>query len=222
MTDLDAAIRNWATQYPWLGYMLIAAIVTWALWKTMALWRLRRRNRRTQREFGAREERRWRSQRRDGRDRRASRPGVWAVVMAVVVAVGVGVALNAFSSSRHDRPDTDSRSVSREDDNPVLVGTVTKVTDGDSLWVEIDSGPIEVRLYSVDAPESNQPWGQEATDALRRRVMHQRVVLEVQSQDRYDRQVAVVFFDRDDASVNRWLVEQGHGWVYRQYARDPR
>lgn len=51
------------------------------------------------------------------------------------------------------RPGGDYRPIYRW---PVLLGTVTKVTDGDTIKVELSSGPITVRLSSIDAPESNQ------------------------------------------------------------------
>jgi endonuclease YncB( thermonuclease family) len=103
---------------------------------------------------------------------------------------------------------------------PTLDGTVLDVIDGDSLIVRLASGPIEVRMHSVDAPEHDQPGGAAARKALRKRVKAGATVsLEPIEQDRYDRLIAVV---RDrDRIVNQWLVQEGHAWVYRQYARDP-
>src|SRR5688500_6353545 len=89
-------------------------------------------------------------------------------------------------------------------DRPVLVGTVTKVTDGDTINVELSSGPIIVRLGSIDAPESNQPGGNEAAEELERLVLNQEVALEVETQDRYERLVAVAYVG--DGNVNEWLV----------------
>ena len=106
-----------------------------------------------------------------------------------------------------------------ESDNPVLVGRVTRVLDGDTIEVALSSGPMRVRFGSVDAPEKNQPWGNEARDALTRKLGGREVVLDVVSQDQYERLVAVVGVD--DENVNAWLVRQGYAWVYRQYARDP-
>jgi len=101
----------------------------------------------------------------------------------------------------------------------VLVGTVTRVTDGDTVEVELSSGPITVRLGSIDAPEFDQPWAREATDALSRLVLHRSVDLAPIAQDRYDRMVAVVFLD--DFNVNMHIVQEGHAWAYRQYLADP-
>jgi endonuclease YncB( thermonuclease family) len=99
---------------------------------------------------------------------------------------------------------------------------VTSVTDGDTIRVALESGPIVVRLSGIDAPERRQAWGAEAQQALTRRVNGEEVMLEVVSQDRFDRLVAVVY--REDAvdewNVNAWLIREGHAWVYRQFARD--
>lgn len=104
-------------------------------------------------------------------------------------------------------------------DNPVLVGTVTKVTDGDTIKVDLSSGPITVRLGSIDAPESDQPGGREATLALEQLVLNREVALDVIEQDRYERLVAVVYVD--DGNINEWMVQQGHAWAYRQYLENP-
>ena len=103
---------------------------------------------------------------------------------------------------------------------PVLVGYVTKVTDGDTIKVQLSSGPITVRFDSIDAPESDQPWGGEATAALSGRLSGQEVALDVVSQDRYERLVAVVYLG--DENINGWMVKQGHAWAYRDYLNDSR
>lgn len=101
---------------------------------------------------------------------------------------------------------------------PVLIGTVVSVHDGDTIRVNLDSGPITVRFDSIDAPEKSQPWGREAHAALAQRLNRQVVALEVREQDQYERLVAMVYLG--DENINRWLVQQGHAWAYRQYLRD--
>lgn len=105
-------------------------------------------------------------------------------------------------------------------DNPVLVGSVVHVTDGDTIKVRLSSGVINVRLGSIDAPEHDQPGGAEATAALAQRLGGRQVELEVESQDRYERLVAFVYLGGEN--LNSWLVQQGHAWAYRQYMSDPR
>lgn len=103
-------------------------------------------------------------------------------------------------------------------DSPVLVGRVTKVTDGDTIKVKLDSGPINVRLDSIDAPERRQPYGKESLAALYQLVANKTVELEVVEQDRYSRQVAIVYVD--GMNVNARMVQEGHAWAYREYVQD--
>lgn len=97
----------------------------------------------------------------------------------------------------------------------VLSGTVIRVVDGDTIDVQLDSGPIRVRLNGIDTPERGQPWGEDAKSALTNLVMSKRVDLEPFEQDRYDRLIATVFVGTMD--VNAELVRRGHAWAYRQY-----
>jgi endonuclease YncB( thermonuclease family) len=101
--------------------------------------------------------------------------------------------------------------------NPVLVGTVTKVTDGDTIKVRLPSGPITVRLDSIDTPEKNQPWGKESTAALARLVANKQVEVDVITQDRYERLVAQVAVG--GVNVNEQLVKDGHAWAFRRYMK---
>lgn len=98
----------------------------------------------------------------------------------------------------------------------VLTGVVTHVTDGDTLWVKTsaNSEPRKVRFIGIDAPESCQAWGAEATAALASRVKFKTVQLSTRAKDDYGRLLAVVSFDGSD--VGRWMVTSGHAWSYHR------
>lgn len=104
-----------------------------------------------------------------------------------------------------------------QDQLPVLVGTVSKIVDGDTIDVQLSSGPIRVRFHGIDTPERGQPWGTEATGALSQLVMGKEIQIEPFSQDRYERMIGIVYLD--DLNVNLELVKRGHAWAYRQYMR---
>lgn len=91
-------------------------------------------------------------------------------------------------------------------------GTVTHVTDGDTVWVRLRSGgaPLQVRVQGIDAPEICQPWGPQARDALARRVLHRQVQLQTRGRDAYDRLLARVHASGQD--VGGWLVASGLAW----------
>lgn len=99
----------------------------------------------------------------------------------------------------------------------LLPGKVLRVIDGDTLDVLLSSGRIRVRLHGIDAPERDQPGGDESRRWLQQRVQDREVQLEPVSQDRYERMVAVVHLG--DIDVNRELVRSGNAWAYRQYLR---
>jgi endonuclease YncB( thermonuclease family) len=100
------------------------------------------------------------------------------------------------------------------------VGSVIRVVDGDTIQVQLSSGPITVRMGSIDAPEHDQAAGAEAKAALARRLNGRQVELAVETQDQYERLVAIVYLGGEN--MNSWLVQQGHAWAYRQYMSDPR
>ncbi len=104
-----------------------------------------------------------------------------------------------------------------QEQNPVLVGTVTKIVDGDTIDVQLTSGPIRVRLHGIDTPERGQPWAKEATAALTTLVAGKQVEIEPFEQDRYERMIGIVF--RGHLNVNLELVKRGHAWAYRKYMR---
>lgn len=97
----------------------------------------------------------------------------------------------------------------------VLHGRVSRVADGDSGRIELDRGPVEFRLYGIDAPEFAAPRGREAKKALERFIARREVDLLPVSRDGYDRVVAIVFAGRE--SVNEALLARGHAWAYRQH-----
>lgn len=47
-----------------------------------------------------------------------------------------------------------------------LSGRVTRIADGDTFW--IDSRSVRIRVWGLDAPETDQPGGSAATAALAR------------------------------------------------------
>ena len=99
----------------------------------------------------------------------------------------------------------------------IIEGTVTRVSDGDTLWVRPAEGgrPIKIRLDGVDAPEICQPGGREARQALEKLVLRQPVTLEVRVRDDYGRRVATL--RREGRDIGEQLVRQGLAWNYRYH-----
>jgi micrococcal nuclease len=96
-----------------------------------------------------------------------------------------------------------------------LQATVTRVSDGDTLWVATDAStkPIKLRLQGIDAPESCQPWGRQARDALKMKLLSQAVQANLRARDDYGRSISRLTHQGQDVAA--WLVSQGHAWSAR-------
>ena len=106
---------------------------------------------------------------------------------------------------------------------PVLTATVTRVNDGDSIEVTLESSPARVRMSAIDTPEHDQPYGAKSSAALKALLPPGAPVeLEVVTQDQFNRRVATVWLVADGkrVNVNEWMLREGHAWAYRRYMRE--
>ncbi len=93
-------------------------------------------------------------------------------------------------------------------------GVVSKVQDGDSLWLKPDDGPpIVVRLRDIDAPELCQAWGDEARRALADLALGKQALLRINGRDAHGRTLGSVMVD--DVNLSRRMVEDGNAWSNR-------
>jgi micrococcal nuclease len=114
-----------------------------------------------------------------------------------------------------------------------VTGTVTKVSDGDSIHVTTPEQTIlKVRLYGIDAPETpkinqrtgrvnkpGQPYGEESWKALRSKIMGKHVRLEILDIDKYRRMVCMVWLD--NRNINLEMVREGYAEAYVEYLKEP-
>ena len=91
---------------------------------------------------------------------------------------------------------------------------VVGISDGDTLTCLQNRTELKVRLLYIDAPESSQPFGNKAKQALSNLAFKKQVMLQSTGYDKYGRVLAVVY-DRK-VNINLKLVEQGMAWAYRQ------
>jgi endonuclease YncB( thermonuclease family) len=105
-------------------------------------------------------------------------------------------------------------------------GTVTRVTDGDTLILVTGEGTkLKVRLYGIDAPEirhervPGQPFGREAKDALTELALGRKVTLEIVDIDTHRRMVGIVRISGVD--INQEMIGSGLAWAYRRYLSAP-
>jgi endonuclease YncB( thermonuclease family) len=99
----------------------------------------------------------------------------------------------------------------------VFVGKVIGVSDGDTITVLHNGAPEKIRLFGIDAPEKQQPFGDVAKRYASTRAFGKVVGVRVIGLDRYKRSVGVVTLP-DRTILNVEMVRVGLAWWYREYA----
>ena len=91
---------------------------------------------------------------------------------------------------------------------------VTRVSDGDTLWVKPLTGGKyrKLRIDGIDAPEICQDGGLASKEALAARLLEKVVVVRERRRDDYGR--PLVKLQLGDEDVAGWLVSEGHAWSY--------
>lgn len=98
----------------------------------------------------------------------------------------------------------------------IIQGRVIKVTDGDTMTVLTKNNKqIKVRLYGIDCPEKGQDYYQVAKNYLATAVHNKNVRVEVQSKDRYQRTVGIIWHNNTNINLN--LIQQGLAWHYTDF-----
>ncbi len=100
-----------------------------------------------------------------------------------------------------------------------LLGRVVSVQDGDTLTVRVAGQRVKVRLAGIDAPERNQPFGEQSRQSLSRMALNRTASVAVRKIDDYGRTIGVVTVA--GLNVEAEQVRRGLAWVYRQYRHDP-
>lgn len=97
-----------------------------------------------------------------------------------------------------------------------IIGIVTRVSDGDTIWITNTVGRYKIRLVKIDAPESDQPYGKESAEFLKSLIFGKKVKVEWSAKDRYGRILGVVMLKRENKmiDVNLTMVKNGCAWYY--------
>ena len=92
-----------------------------------------------------------------------------------------------------------------------IVGKVTRVSDGDTVWVTDAAGRYKIRLVKIDAPESDQPFGKEAMQFLNDLVYGKEVEVHWADKDQNGRLLGIVYLKHEKGvvDVNLTMVKNG-------------
>lgn len=98
-----------------------------------------------------------------------------------------------------------------------LSGRVVRVADGDTVTVlDRHNTQHKVRLFGIDTPERNQPYGRAAKNALVQLIDNRPVEVVIVTQDSYGRTVGMLY--RDGINLNEAMVAAGYAWWYQHFA----
>lgn len=76
---------------------------------------------------------------------------------------------------------------------------------------------LRIRLYGIDAPETKQSFGKQATENLLKLCpIGSQAQLKIKERDKYKRIVGIVFCGGMDVNANQ--VENGFAWAYKEYS----
>ena len=78
---------------------------------------------------------------------------------------------------------------------------------------------MKVRFSGIDTPESKQPFGTKAEEALGNLIFGKQVTVLTTGQDRNKRTLGFVRVDGVD--VNTMMIRQGFAWHYKDYNSSP-
>jgi endonuclease YncB( thermonuclease family)/DNA/RNA endonuclease G (NUC1) len=107
-------------------------------------------------------------------------------------------------------------SLTRAEQPRTFTARVISANDGDTCKVRDDNGRFyRLRLFGIDAPESDQPYGIIARDALRDLIQGVDIEVRTTGAKTYGRHVARLF--RDGLDVNQEMIADGLAWHYDQY-----
>jgi len=105
-----------------------------------------------------------------------------------------------------------------------VTGTVTKVSDGDTVQVTTpEQTKLKIRLYGIDAAEmpgtDTQRYAPDARKALEGKIKGRQVKLDIIDIDKYRRLVSIIWLD--GRNINLEMVQEGHAEAFIEYLKPP-
>jgi len=94
-------------------------------------------------------------------------------------------------------------------------GTIISVTDGDTYIFQTEHGSLKIRSEGIDAPETVQPYGKEAT-AFMEQYLNKEALVIANGLDRYGRTIGTLIIDEED--INLSMLQSGLAWFYKAYS----
>ena len=116
------------------------------------------------------------------------------------------------------RANCDAGNIYTQNPHPPMVGTVTGITDGDTLKAAVDGIEMKIKLWGIDSPEMDQDHGTGAQRNLGAITPSgTRITIHPLTMDQYGQVVGTVG-EPGEWSVNFLMVAQGWAYHYQEFS----
>jgi endonuclease YncB( thermonuclease family) len=141
------------------------------------------------------------------RRRRGRGPNRTARTLRSLIVVGTLAACAGYASLNAGAGGATSPAASPDS----FSGRVTHIVDGDTFW--ISSADRRIRVWGLDAPETREPGGSEATAELTSLIAGQQLTCSQRDIDRYGRIVGQCFLP-DGRDITAAMIASGTAEEY--------
>ena len=106
-------------------------------------------------------------------------------------------------------------------------GTVSRIWDGDTVTLDTGDRKLRIRIAGIDAPETDQPFGRQATHLLRYLALNKQVKAHIFTQDKYHRYIARLYLQQTPEvtppasavypagiDIGQLMIARGMAWHY--------
>ena len=146
---------------------------------------------------------------------RSLRPPVTLVALVALIPL---VGLNNCAPDTSSTPASSAPpAVASQPANIDFTGRVTRIVDGDTFW--ISSQGVRIRVWGLDAPETNRRGGAAATAALSNLIANQTLACRTRDIDRYGRIVGQCFLP-DGRDITAAMIASGTAREYCRFSRN--
>jgi micrococcal nuclease len=100
----------------------------------------------------------------------------------------------------------------------LMTARVVAIADGDSFTVLTPTKEqVWIRLYGIDCPEIEQPFGMEAKQFTTEQCFGMTIQYRIMGVDVFDRTIAIVYLD-DGSELNLELLKAGLAWHLKSHS----
>ena len=97
--------------------------------------------------------------------------------------------------------------------------TQYEVIDGDTIsGIDPQGKTLRIRLTGIDAPENDQPMGQQSLKSLEQCLSSKPLIINWSKTDKYQRLLAKVIADKKDCNLQQ--IINGYAWHYKYFEAD--